>query len=317
MTEIKELKSSIVLENNYAKIVISKKDSSVESIIDKKTNKDIKGEDTNFFSLRTRDEEIPVKRLSLNGNIITVEAESGSFDVEVKAFDSYFTFEIMTDLPKGTFEAYVAHAKYNYDYTDKQNTGACAIALTIWMDPVEYPDCKSLETKGRVIAHLGVKEAKLGLVIAPIIEQNAILKEAFLTIDKSKGIVSMTGGAWGRDSRLNFGNYTIQNYCSNEFISENLEFFKEIGVDQIDIHKGMNTFRQGDLKFMKHKDGADFKKNVSDVLEANGMAAGLHTYSFYINYDCDTFLADPKLQKDLKVMATFTLAEDISADTKF
>jgi hypothetical protein len=137
VTEIKELKSSIVLENNYAKIVISKKDSSVESIIDKKTNKDIKGEDTNFFSLRTRDEEIPVKRLSLNGNIITVEAESGSFDVEVKAFDSYFTFEIMTDLPKGTFEAYVAHAKYNYDYTDKQNTGACAIALTIWMDPVE------------------------------------------------------------------------------------------------------------------------------------------------------------------------------------
>ncbi|MBE6651046.1 MAG: hypothetical protein E7613_07005 [Ruminococcaceae bacterium] len=317
MVRIAEVKSSIVFENNYTEITVAKKGALVEKIIDKKTKKDIKGEDTRFFSLHTREEEIPVDEISLKGDIITVKAENGSFDVEVKAFDNYFTFEIKTDLPEGTFKALIAHAKYDYDYTDKNNTGACNVSLTIWMNPVFYPDSKSCETRGEVLAHLGVKEAKLGLIIAPIVEQNAILKEAYLTVDRNKGIVSSTGGAWGRDSRLNFSNYTIQHDSSPEFIQSNLDFFKNIGVDQIDLHKGANTFRQGDFKFIKYDNGAEFKKHVSDVLEANGMTAGLHTYSFYITYDCETLLADPKRQKDLKVMASFTLAEDVSADADF
>ncbi len=317
MAKLAEVKNSIVLENNYAEITVSKKNALVEKIIDKKTGKDIKGEDTKFFSLWTKDAEIPVKGITLKGDVITVEAENGSFDVEVKVFDNYFTFEVLTDLPVGTYYAYIAHAKYDYDYKDKKNTGACNISMTIWMDPVTYPDSKSCETKGRVVAHLGVKEAKLGLIIAPIIEQNAILKEAFLTIDKNKGIVSMTGGAWGRDSRLNFSNYTIQYDSGKEFIANNIPFFKEIGVDQIDLHQGGGTFRQGDFKFMKYENGAEFKKNVSDVLEANGMTAGLHSYSFYVNYGCETLLSQPKYQKDLKIMGTYTLAEDVSADDMF
>ena len=317
MAKIAEIKNSIVLENNYAEITIAKKGALVEKIIDKKTGKDIRGEETAFFSLATREEEIPVKGLSLKDDIITVEAENGSFDVKVKVFDNYFTFEVITDLPEGTFKARIAHAKYDYDYTDKKNTGACNISMTIWMNPVFYPDSKSCETRGEVLAHLGSKEAKLGLIIAPIVEQNAILKEAYLTVDKNKGIVSMTGGAWGRDSRLNFSNYTIQYESAKEFIASNIEFFKEIGVDQIDLHKGAGTYRQGDFKFMRYENGAEFKKNVSDVLAEHGMSAGLHSYSFYVNYDCDTFLADPKWQKDLKVMKAFTLAEDVDAEATF
>lgn len=317
MVKLAEIKSSIVLENDYVEITISKKNALVEKIIDKKNGNNIKGEDTNFFSLHTREAEIPIEEISLKGNIITIKAENGSFDVAVKVFDSYFTFEVLTDLPEGSFKACIAHAKYDYDYTDKSNTGACDISMTIWMNPVFFPDSKSLETRGEVLAHLGVKEAKLGLIIAPINKQNAILKEAYLTVDRNKGIVSSTGGAWGRDSRLNFSNYTVQLDSSPEFMKNNIDYFKKIGVDQIDLHHGANTFRQGDFKFAKYKNAAEFKKNVSDVLEANGMTAGLHTYSFYIDYNCDTLLSDPKWQKDLKIMASFTLAEDVSADADF
>ncbi len=317
MVKITETKSSILLENNYAEITLSKAGALVETIIDKKTGRNMRGEETRFFSLWTREAEIPVVGLSLNGNIITVEAENGRFDVEAKVFDNYFTFEVLTDLPEGTFYAYIAHAKYDYDYTDKKNTGASNIAMTIWMDPVTYPDAKCRETKGRVVAHLGVKEAKLGLVIAPIAKQQDILKEAYLTVDRNKGIVSKTGGVWGRDSRLNFSNYTIQHESSRDFIDRNIDFFKEIGVDQIDFHQGGGTFRQGDFKFMRYENGAEFKKNVSDVLGEHGMTAGLHSYSFYLSYNCQPLLSDPKYQKDLKVMNTFTLAEDISADTAF
>ena len=50
MIKLTETKNSIVLENDYAEITVAKTDSAVEKIIDKKTGKDIKGEDTHFFS---------------------------------------------------------------------------------------------------------------------------------------------------------------------------------------------------------------------------------------------------------------------------
>ncbi len=318
MAQVKELKNSIVFENDYAEIVISKKDSSVEKITDKKTGKNIKGEDTCFFELVTKEnEEIEITGVSLNGNRITVDSKNGKFEVQALAFDSYFTFEVMSALPEGTFYARIAHAKYDYDYADKKNTGACGVAMSIWANPVYFPDSKSLETLARVYPHLGDVKAKYGLVIAPIIEQREILKTVCLTIDKNIGIVNTKGGAWGRDSRLNFSNYAIQYETSKEYIEETIPYFKKVGVDQIDLHQGPNTFRQGDFKFARYKDGAEFKKNVSDVLEANGMAAGLHSYTFYVKFNCDAIMSKPENQKQIKVLTHLTLAEDIGPDDTF
>lgn len=317
MTGIFERNGHIVFENAYAEIQICKETARVASVTDKRTGKDIRGEETAFFALATRTEEIPVTGLVLAGDVITVSTEAGSFAVRALAYESYFTLEILTDLPMGAFLARVAHVKYDYDPADKSNTGAVVIAMTIYMNPVYYPDAKSLETRGEALAHTGSREAKLALIIAPICEQRDIIKEASLTIDKSKGICSTTGGAWGRDSRENFSNYTIQYESSREFIADNIEYFKSIGVEQIDLHQGARTFRQGDFKFMRYENGAEFKKYVSDVLAANGMSAGLHTYSFYISYNCDTLLSVPEYQAQLKAMAEFTLAEDVTADGDF
>ena len=318
MAQVKELKNSIVFENDYAEIVISKKDSSVEKITDKKTGKNIKGEDTCFFELVTKEnEEIEITGVSLNGNKLTVDSTNGKFEIQALAFDSYFTFEVMSALPEGTFYARIAHAKYDYDYADKKNTGACGVAMTIWANPVYFPDSKSRETLASVYPHLGDVKAKYGLVIAPIIEQREILKTVCLTIDKNIGIVNTKGGAWGRDARLNFSNYAIQYETSREYIDDTIPYFKKVGVDQIDLHQGPNTFRQGDFKFARYKDAAEFKKNVSDVLEANGMAAGLHSYSCYINFGCDAIMSKPENQKQIKVLTHLTLAEDIGPDDTF
>ncbi|MBQ7898174.1 MAG: hypothetical protein IJ323_07090 [Clostridia bacterium] len=319
MAAIKEIKNAIVLENDYAEISLSKKTSLVEKVIDKKTGKDIRGDETQFFTLFASKEEesVAVTGISLKGNVITVATEKGSFEVKAEALDHYFTFEIISELPEGIYKAYIAYVKYDYDYLDKKNTAAVTIPITIWVDPLYYPDGKSRETIGRIYPHLGVKGAKLGLIIAPVIEHRDLIKEVTLTIDKNTGIRSTTGGAWGRDSRLNFSNYTIQSETTREFIDSNIDYFKSIGVDQIDLHQGAATFRQGDFKFMRYKDGAEFKKNVSDVLEANGMAAGLHSYSFYIAYNCDTLLSKPENLRQLMIMGKYTLADDISADDMF
>lgn len=321
MANVKETKSSLIFENSFAEITISKKDALVEKIIDKKTNKDINGEKTYFFSLLTgsfdNNEEVVPSALTLKGDVITVDTPIGSFDVRCEEKDSYFTFELISSLSEASYKALLAHARYNYDYKDKSNTGAVGIAITYWADPSFYPDAKSLETKAEVTRTLRDKGAKYALIIAPINEQKDIIKEVSLTIDKNTGIVSKIGGAWGRDSRLNFGNYSLQYSTERNYIKNNVDTFKEMSIDQLDFHQGNGTFRQGDFHHYHYENHAEFKKYVSDVLEENGMSAGLHTYSFYLAYNCSPYLSNPKWQKQLGCIGEYTVAEDIGEDDKF
>ncbi len=318
MTEIKMTGNAIVLENSRAVITVGCDGAAVKSILDKKSGRDIKGADTAFFSLVMPDKKTEFKTLSAawDGDTVKVMTEGGDFDVRVRAFNDYFEFELVSPLPEGSYKARIAHAKYSYDPSDKKNTGACGIALTWWMNPLFYPDSKNCETMGEVHTSLIHQNGRYALIIAPIEEQRELIKTAARTIVHGEGIYSEVGGAWGRDSRLCFGNYTIQYESSKEFIDSHIGFFKEIGVDQVDFHQGSTTFRQGDFKFERYESAADFKANVSDVFAARGLASGLHTYSFYMRYDCP-LLGDPKWQKDLGVLDSFTLAEDVGADADF
>lgn len=317
---LSQTQNSIIFENKHTRIVISKNNAMAESITDKKTGAEIMGEPTFFFSLVAQDRETEIfpSSLECENDTITVISALGEFEIRVAIEDDYFVFELASPLPEKAFKAIIAHAKYNYDYNDKNNTGAVGIALTYWANPCFYPDSKDLETKAEIIRHLRDEGAKYALIIAPINAHRDIIKKVSLTIDRSKGLMSEIGGAWGRDSRLNFGNYVIQYSVSDETIANTLGFLKDMGVDQVDFHKGSSsTFRQGDFKYAHFKDNAEFKTHVSDVLEANGMSSSLHTYSFYIDYDCDTILSDPECQKDLGVLETFTLAEDIDETADF
>ncbi len=314
-----ETLNQIIFENDKVKITVSKNTSLVEGIIDKKTGKELKGEDTFFFSLITADgKQIIPNALDTESDIIKINTDIGAFSVKTEIFEDYFTFELLDSLPEKAYKAVIANAKYRYDYEDKSGTGAVGIAMTYWMNPCFYPDAKDKETKGEVTRHLRDIGAKYALVIAPITEHCEIIKKLSRTIDKNTGIVSEIGGAWGRDSRLNFGNYVIQYEVSKEIIERDLELWKSMGVDQVDFHKNSKTaFCHGDFKYAHFKDNADFKTNVSDVLEANGMSAGLHTYSFYVDYDCDSILSKPEYQKDFGVLESFTLTEDICENSDY
>ena len=115
-TKIAEKGSTIVLENAFAEIHVSKKNSLVERIIYKPENKDITGEECQFFSIADDDgKALEITSLSLSGNVITSVTDSGSFDVRVECFDNYFTFELISALPKGCHKATLAHAKFSYD----------------------------------------------------------------------------------------------------------------------------------------------------------------------------------------------------------
>ncbi|MBQ7329351.1 MAG: hypothetical protein IJX01_09410 [Oscillospiraceae bacterium] len=318
MAKIFETDTDILLENKYAQIVLSKQDASVLRIWDKTGQKELRGEKTCFFALLQKDlTEVAPTGLSLQGDLLTVTTPLGNFSVQVGIDDDYFTFTLTTALPEGAFQCLIANAKYEYDYTDKQNTGACGIAMTYWVNPVFYPDAKSCETRAEITRHLQDVNGKYALIIAPIAEQRDIIKKVSLTIDRKVGIMSQIGGAWGRDSRMNFGNYLIEFETSAEYIQQTKDYYCSAGIDQVDFHQGAGTFRQGDFKFDRYASAAEFKENVSDVLAEQGIQVGLHTYAFYIDYDCDTILSDPVWQKDLSVLETFTLARDIGPEEMF
>lgn len=312
-------KNEIVFENKYTRIVISSDDALVKSVTDKINSKEIRGEDTYFFYLIKKDKETIVKptALTLNDNIITVSTELGEFKVKCILDDEYFSFELLSSLPEASYKLVMAHCKYNYDYTNKQNSGAVGIALTYWANPCFFPDSKSLETKAEVTAYLKDIGAKYALIIAPVKCHKEIIKKVCLTIDKRYGIVTKHGGAWGQDSPLNYGNTIIPDHNSEEFVNERMELFKTLGLSHIDFHKGNDSFHQGDFKYVHFKDGEDFKNRVVKRLEENNMYAGLHTYTAYIDYECDSILSNPKWQKQLNLLGEYTLSDDIDENALF
>lgn len=309
----------IIFENDYIRFEISSKDSRVISIITKNDSKNISGNDTHFFSLIADDKKTQIfpDELTVNGQIIAVKTCLGDFFIEVKEDNEYFTFELKNSLPGGVYKLILAHARYDYDHTIKENCGAVGISMTYWTDPCFFPDPKQCETKAEITAYLKDTGAKYALIVAPISKHREIIKKVCLSIDRSVGICTLNGGAWGDESLINYGSASFAYDASFEFLQKNISFYKALGVNQLDFHKGSYTFKQGDFSYTHYNSHEDFKNKAVKFLKNHGISSGLHTYSTYIDYSCDSILSDPECQKDLGVIHTFTLAEDITADADF
>lgn len=315
---IRELKNSIVIENDIVEITLSNKTAIIEKVILKKTKTDIKGEETVFFAfVNEAGEYFKNNSLTLNGNVITLDTEIGKMDVEVKTFPRYFEFELLTELPEKCYNAVMSHIQYEFESKTPTDTAVTGLALTYWADPVYSPNRARKETLCKVVRHLKDKNARYALVISDFKDQRDILKEATLTIDKNTGVRSSIGGAFALDSRINFGNYNIQYQSNQKDFRERLPYYKQLGIDQLDFHHGYDTFRQGDFKFVNYENAKDFKKQVSDVLAENNMYASLHTYTAYIDDQAEGLLSKPENLKMLTVKRRYTLKEDLLPDSEY
>ncbi len=317
--QLKENKKSIILENKFVKIEISNKDSKVLSAVDKASGNSIMGEETSFFALLDRDgKTFEIKSLSLDKDIISIESDIGKINVKVQIFDEWYSLEVMTSLPDSVLDFIFGNIKFNYSLDDKTALRAAEVAMTINCRPFFYPTGDDKELKASCREYLGgANGAKIGCTIVPEPILRETLKTVCSAIDPDKGIISKSAGPWARDSRLSFGDYMIVGKSDPAYIDETMDFFKEIGVDQIDFHQGAGTFRQGDFKYANYGGHDGWCKNVSSKLKANGMEAGLHTYAYYINPICHEILSNPKWQQQLDNEEVFTLAEDIPADADF
>ena len=164
--QICDNKKSLILENDFVKIEVSKKDSEVLSIIEKKTGNSIINEQkTVFFQAFNKDEEpFATTGVELDKNVVTVKTEAGDIKVKIDAFDNHFIFEIVSKkFPKDVFWFDFATMKYSYDLNDEEALRAAGVAMTINCNPRFYPSgsgvhsakVKLPESGARVFEYLG------------------------------------------------------------------------------------------------------------------------------------------------------------------
>ncbi len=318
MNNIFETENTVVLENDYVKIELSKKDASVIGVTDNRDGKSIMDDEKSYFiGLYNADETlIPSKSLKLSGNTLILDTEVGKIEVSAESFDDHFILEVISEkLPEGAYCVGFGEVKFNYVYNEKNTLLAGGVSMTVNTNPNYFPSGKDKKLLATAFQHLGgVNGAKFGFTVAPRGAFRNALKNICLKIDKQKGLVSMNAGPFSQDFVRSSGDYIIEFDPSPEYLARNLDFYNKLGVDQIDYHKGSRTTRQGDFKQMSYANNAEFRKNVADVLKANGMECGLHTYAFYIDPSCNEFLAQRRVRDMLATSEVFTLSEDVSAE---
>ena len=327
LDDVQENTSEFKLENKHFSMTINKKNGKVTSFINLDNGQDILNNASSpqfiYITNQTGNKVFPTK-LEKDGNRIKVTFKDGSvvyMFVEIE--DNFMTFEIDSELAPGisrvTFANIItnlASVKTDDDYMLN------AIGMTAWTNPVNKGYRES--SPNSVLAHAysvydaGVMGAKLGIVFATKGESIKYLQELTDTIDPTVGLKSKAGGAYAKEWEGNFGDYALVTNVNPETIDENLKLAVELDVDQYDIHQGGNTFRQGDFVFSFTENGTakEYYENVGKKIEAAGLKTGLHTYAYYISYGATNILSDPKWQKDLEVLETYTLRKKMTKFTR-
>ncbi len=189
---------------------------------------------------------------------------------------------------------------------------ACALALNLQTDVPQIP---GLNSRMQAICHarFGLVGAKVAIVASPPPLFRDMLKEVVSAAPDLPH--SALGGPWALDGGMNRGSYLIdtEGKLGTGTVEEWVALAKNLGITQIDFHTG-KSLRFGDLvpNPALYPNGlADVKAVVARLHEA-GIAAGLHTYAFFIAKDSAwvTPVPDPHLAVD----AGFTLADALSAD---
>ena len=313
---IKSTKSEIILENLHTKIKISLNDATVtEALRLDKNISYLSDEKCQFITLfDVNDEIVDIKKISLDNNIITVECEYQTIRIEVKAFDNYFTFEILDDIKEPLEKITFVKILCNYEIEGEDLWGTVGVTMTVNANPVYVPRAKQLIATAQAERTTGnTKGAKYALVSAPLNLHRNILKEVCNAIDKNKGITLRTCGPWAKEYLPNRENYTILHGTKKEYI-DRAEEYKSMGIDCYDIHHSTIAYTQGNFKCADFKDMNELKEKFTNPLKEKGISLGLHTYVHYIHPSAVEYLADPKWQKDLWLGEEYTISEDISAD---
>ena len=260
---------------------------------------------------KTGKEYVATQATYADGKLQVQFGESGVTVVIGVAIEKrYFTFETLSVSDAAVDEMVFLDVPLNIQGSLADKFQACTLALNIKTDINDLPG-PSRHLLAACFSRPGLVGAKAAILGCPQGDLRNVMKEA---VRAAKDLPQTDrGGPWALDSAANRGSYLIDypGSISEKNVDKWIATAMGIGARQIDFHTG-HTLRFGDYEPDPaiYPKGLDSLKAVIDKLHAAGIAAGLHTYAFYVakNSKWVTPMPDPRLGKD----ATFTLASALS-----
>lgn len=249
--------------------------------------------------------------LAQEDNVLHVVFPSGVVDFRVTCMADYLIFELIGKLPENIYSMTVSRALLK-PFGDEDNDFCVTVhSMNINTKPHFY--CSPLEHAVGVelFTAIDATEAKFALIAATKAALTDRIRGLVPYLDPERMIVSSKGGAFAAEHEGSNLSYTI--ILDIDDLQKELSLYNRYHINQIDFHQS-GAFRQGDMRFFDkyHNDPAEFRKLVAEPLKAAGKVVSLHTYAQMIAVADTNTLSDPEAQKDLKVIESFTLADDIS-----
>jgi hypothetical protein len=225
--------------------------------------------------------------------------------------DHYLALKVESVSDPEAEELVFAHIPLTLAGDSQEPFAACALALNLQTNVDELPGQNSL-LHATCYQRFGFSGARVALIGCPQGELRQVLKEAVTAAPDLPQ--STIGGPRALDAPINRGSYLFNfGNVTEDTVDDWIELIHSLGFNQLDFHGG-RSFRFGDCHPdpEMYPDGLASLKAVIDRLHAAGIAAGLHTYAFFIDKTCPwvTPVPDPRLAKD----ARFTLAAPLTAD---
>jgi hypothetical protein len=264
--------------------------------------------------IRKAEHTFDASRLSSAGNTWTLGFADSGVEVvlSARADQRRLEFEVLSVHGEGVDELTFLDVPLNTTGALDDPVAACALALNLKCNVPEIPGpMKHLQAT--CYSRFGLEGAKVAVLVAPPKDLRDLMKE---TVSAAKDLPhSALGGPWALDAPINRGSYLIDyaGQLGEDTADAWVQLAKNLGFGQIDFHTG-TTMRFGDLapNPKNYPHGLDGVKAVVDKLHAAGIAAGLHTYAFFVAKD--SAWVSPVPDKRLAHDRVFTLADDLSAD---
>ncbi len=188
-------------------------------------------------------------------------------------------------------------------------------SMTYFLNPSNYPSGVSRSIGLTTYGKFESKGATGALIASPKSEVTTVIKAANKYLDDTLIGYNDKGGANALDNAPTKGDYVIVSNSDKSTVEGYIELGNTYNITQFDFHKGGNTFINGSFEFTKNGSAEGFKAEVSDPLKENGILAGFHVYSFYIEPGATEILSDPTKQAQLMVLNEYTLTNDMTEST--
>ena len=308
---------SFSIENDYVKYVIDGNGRNLH-FIDKRTGVDycLRTPKMPLARVKKMGREYDASRISTTNGRITVQfGRSGiSAVITVKPQRHYFVIEVLSVIGGGVEELVFANLHLTLQGKPREPFAGCILALNLQTKVEDLPRAQS-RLRASCYPRFSFAGAKAALIGCPQEELRQVMKE--VVSDALELPHSPLGGPWAMEPEINRGSYLFNfKDLSEETVDDWIKLAQTLGMNQIDFHGGV-SFRFGDCQpnQQTYPRGLASLKAVVDRLHAAGIAAGLHTYAFFIAKTCPwvTPLPDPRLGKD----ATFTLAKPLTPDAPY